>query len=213
MRGDDDPSAWSGRGQTQIRAVKERTAGSRFGMSRLLVRWPRETGLDLGQVEEAVIFAAHDVAQSSQVRKNGPIAILAIKSHDGLAKWERLCLHIGANRLHSLFELSAIVSVPCSRCSRERACPLMRVCLENGRARSEHFTSLASCIARGTDFVQAALCGWKIRRAGQGSLAGGLSRAINIKYQPVRSLPVPQSTRFLPLLQRASQQIFQKESA
>src|SRR2546421_10908602 len=39
MGGDDDPWARSCRGQRQIRAVKERATGSRFGMGRLLVRW------------------------------------------------------------------------------------------------------------------------------------------------------------------------------
>src|SRR5258708_39295192 len=96
----------------------------------------------------------------------GPIQLWALKSLEGWERGEILCWYMGANRRNRLFELSAIIAVPCSRCSRERSEPLMRVCLENGRARSDHFTSLASCIARGTDFVQAALCGWKIRRGG-----------------------------------------------
>jgi hypothetical protein len=78
MRGDDDPSAWSCRGQKQIRAVKERSAGSCFGVGGLLVRWQGQAGLHLRELEEIIVLAAHDVGHSSQIGQNGPIAILAI---------------------------------------------------------------------------------------------------------------------------------------
>jgi hypothetical protein len=70
--------------------------------------------------------------------------------------------------------------------------------------------TLASCIARGTDLVQSAVCGWEIRCTGQGSLAGGLSRAINIEHEPMGSSSVPQPSCFLLLLQRRCEQVFEK---
>ncbi len=47
----------------------------------------------------------------------------------------------------------------------------------------------------------------------QSSLAGGLSRPINIEDLPLGSLPVPEPSRGLLLLQRSGQQVFEKDHA
>ncbi len=122
-------------------------------------------------------------------------------------------LHIRADRLDGLPKFSAIVAIACPRCPGEAAHPLVRMCLENGRARPDHFAPFAPRIARSADLVQPAPCGWEIRSARQSSLAGGLSRAIDIEHQPMRSLPVPQPSCMLLLLQRPGYQIFEKQRA
>src|SRR6266581_2980073 len=213
MRRDDHPCARSCRSQKQIRAVKERATRSRFGMGGLLVWWLGQAGLHLRKIEEIIVLASHDVGQASQICDNGTIAILAIQSRHGLAKLHRLRFHIRADRLHGLPEFSAIFTVARSRGPGEGAHPLVRVCLENGRARPDHFAPLAPQIARSADLVQPTLGGWEIRCARQGSLAGGLSRPINIEHQVVCSLPVPQPTCFLLLLHRSCQEIFEKHRA
>ena len=75
------------------------------------------------------------------------------------------------------------------------------------------FTPLAPEIARSTDFVQSAVCRREIRCGWQGSLAGSLTCAINIEHQVVCSLSIPQPTRFFCLLQRSSEQVFEKHHA
>ncbi len=89
----------------------------------------------------------------------------------------------------------------------------MRVCLENGRARSDHFAPLAPRIARSADLLQPAVGGRQIRRGWQSSLSGGLPCAIDVEDQGVGSLPIPQPTWFLLLFQRSGHQVFQEERA
>src|SRR5260221_14070779 len=72
--------------------------------------------------------------------------------------------------LPGLSELSARVAVACPRCPGEGTYPLLRVCLQNGRARADHFAPLAPRIARSADLIQSALGRRKIRCARQGSL-------------------------------------------
>lgn len=76
----------------------------------------------------------------------------------------------------------------------------MCVGLEHGGSGADRFPSLAACVAWSAHLIQAALCRWQIRCAGQGSLASGLSRAIDIEDYPLVSLPVPQPSRFFFLL-------------
>ena len=113
MRGDDDPCAGPCRSQLQIRAVKEGARGSCFRMRRLLVRWLGQAGLHLWQIEEIIVLAAHDVSQSSQIGHNRSIAILSIQAHQGLAQWNSLCFHIGADRLDRLAQFSEVFAVAC----------------------------------------------------------------------------------------------------
>jgi hypothetical protein len=85
--------------------------------------------------------------------------------------------------------------------------------LEHSRSGPNDFTPLASEIARGADLVQSALCQREIGRTRQGTLAGRLPRAINVEDEPSVSLAIPQPTRFFLLLQRPSDQIFEKHRA
>ena len=82
-------------------------------MRRLLVRWLGQAGLHLWPIEEIIVLAAHDVSQSSQIGHNRSIAILSIQAHQGLAQWNSLCFHIGADRLDRLAQFSEVFAVAC----------------------------------------------------------------------------------------------------
>ena len=100
MRGDDDPCARPCWGQKQIRAVKECSAGSCFGMGRLLVWWQRQAGLNFREIKETVVLASHHVAESGHICDNGPVAILAIQTHHSLAQGNSVPFHIRADPFH-----------------------------------------------------------------------------------------------------------------
>jgi len=160
-------------------------------MSRRLFRWQGETGLHL---EEIVVLASHHVAQSSSICDNGSMAILAIQTHHRLAERNRLGFHIRIDHLNSAVQLPAGIAealVP------KVASPLLGVCLENRRARPDHFTLFASRIAWGAHLPQPAVGRRQIRRGWQSRFSGGLAGAIDIEDQGVGSLPIPQPTRFL----------------
>src|SRR6266702_4711411 len=140
-----------------------------------------------------IVLAPHDVGESRQICHDCPIAKLAIQTHHGLAHANLLGFHIGANRLEGPQQLSTVIAVASPR---ERSQPLMRVGLQQSGPRPEHFAPLASQIARSADLAQSALHGRQISRLGQGSLTGGLSRAIHIEDEVVRSLSVPEPAWF-----------------
>src|SRR6266487_102654 len=150
-------------------------------------------------------LAPHHIRESSHIHHNGSIAILTVQTYHSLTQGKRLRFHIRADCLCSLPQLATVIAVASPRCPRKRADPLVRMGLEHSGPGPDSLPPLASCIARGTDLVQSAVCGWEIRRTGQGSLAGGLSRAINIKHEPMPSLSVPQPSCLLLLLQRPSE--------
>src|SRR5713101_5404681 len=181
MGRNDDTRAQSGWSQEQIRAVKERTAGSCFWMDRVLVRRLSQADLHLEKIEEIVVLAPHDVGESGEIRDNRAIAILAIQSHHGLAQWNGLRFHVRADRLDRLPQFSEIVAVACPRCPAKGANPLVRMGLEQSGPGPDSFPSLAPCIAMSTDLVQSAVCQWEIRGGWQGALASSLPCAIHIK--------------------------------
>lgn len=92
MRGDDHACARPRRAQKQIRAIKESTAGSGFGVRDLLVKWLGQAGLHLRQIEQTVVLAPHHIGQSSQIGDDGSIAILTIQTHESLAEAEQAAL-------------------------------------------------------------------------------------------------------------------------
>ena len=153
VRCDDHPYAWSCRGQKQIRAVKERTAGSCFWMDRVLVRRLSQADLHLEKIEEIVVLAPHDVGESGEIRDNRAIAILAIQSHHGLAQWNGLRFHVRADRLDRLPQFSAIVAVACPRCPGKGANPLVRMGLKHSGPSPDNFTPPAPEITRSANLV------------------------------------------------------------
>src|SRR6266571_4812879 len=91
--------------------------------------------------------------------------------------------------------------------------PLMGMGLQDGGAGADDFPSLAPSVARGTQRAQAPLGSRPIQCFRQGTLAGRLSRAINVEDEQVVPLSVPQSARLLLLHEGTSQQILEKQRA
>ena len=71
-------------------------------MGDLLIRWLGQANLHRLQIEEIIVLAPHDVSQPSQICDNRAIAILTIQTYHGLAQWNRLCVHIRADRASPL---------------------------------------------------------------------------------------------------------------
>src|SRR5579875_1805505 len=182
-------------------------------MGGLLIRRLSQASLHLRKIEEIIILAPHDVGEFGQISDNRAIAILAIQADHGLTRLEGLGLQICADRFHRLPQFSSVIAVARTRRPRKRADPLMGMGLEYGGPRPNGFPSLTPEVARSTHLIQSTLCRWQFRGAGQGALASGLSRAIHIEDQPLRSLSVPQPSRFVLLLQRASDQVVEKHDA
>src|SRR5881227_1307160 len=90
--------------------------------------------------------------------------------------------------------------------------PLVCMCLKDGGTGAHDFSALAPAVPRGTQRAQAPRWLRPIRCLGQGPLAGGLARPINVEDEEVVSLSVPQSALLLLFHQRTGQQILEKKS-
>lgn len=112
------------------------------------------------QIEEIIILASHNVGQ---IGENGSIAILPIQTDHRPAQGKSLSFHIPTDHLYSLPQLSPVLAVTFARCPGKRAEPLVHIDLEHGGPGPNSFPSFAPCIARGTDLIRTALCGWQIR--------------------------------------------------
>src|SRR5207247_6455321 len=91
--------------------------------------------------------------------------------------------------------------------------PLVSVGLTDHRAGPDDFPTLAACVASSTDFIQPTKGRWQLFCLGQGALARGLTRAINIEDHPLEALSIPQAP-CLPLFREwATEQIVKKQGA
>src|SRR5258708_38394722 len=85
--------------------------------------------------------------------------------------------------------------------------------LEHSCTSPDNFPSLASRVARGTQRAQTPRWRRPIHCLGQGTLAGRLSRAIDVEDEEVVALSIPQSAWLFLFHERTSQQILQKEGS
>src|SRR5260370_1049062 len=94
-----------------------------------------------------------------------------------------------------------------------RAEPLVAVGLTDNSARPDDFPTLTPCVASSTDFIQPTIGRWQFLCLGQGALAGGFTRAIDIEDHPLEALSILQAA-CLPLLREwATEQIVKKQGA
>ena len=95
----------------------------------------------------------------------------------------------------------------------ETAEPLIAMRLRHRCPCSDHLSAFASSVARRTDVIQSA----KGRRQGvslrKRTLAGGFSRAVDVKHHPGVSRSIYQPSRLLVGRERARKQIIEKERA
>jgi hypothetical protein len=80
MRGDHDPAGLLRRTESQVRTVVEGTADLAFWMLEVLIWRKFQASLDLGPLQDLIVFATYDIRQSCQVSEDGSRAVLPIQA-------------------------------------------------------------------------------------------------------------------------------------
>src|SRR5258708_2613348 len=90
MSGNNDPTVMALCGDRKVSTVKEVPTDPAFWVRELLIGGQGEARFDGRQIQQGIVFAAHHEADSccDQIHDDGPIAIQAIESNEGLA-WEK----------------------------------------------------------------------------------------------------------------------------
>src|SRR5947209_4072545 len=119
-------------------------------------------------------------------------------------------LQIALNSSHCLAQFVPVVSMAAVA---ETAEPLVTMSLRDDGARPDHLPTLAPRVARRTDLLQATLC-WRQRFClWQGPLAGGLPRPIDVKDDVCVACSIDKRACVSLCVQRAREQISEKERA
>lgn len=210
MGRDDDANPLACFAQGVFRTIVESAHHSAFRVLELLIRREMHAGLHLSSLQELRVFAARDLRQSSQVGEDGPRAIVALQTEEGMLFGDIVGLHLRLDCRHSAAQFLSVRSVARIANAGE---PRVRVRVEHRGACAHHFPALPSSGARGTQGTHTALGRGSIRTLWQGPLTSGLSRAIHVEDDPPTSLSIPSPSHVFLCVQRASQQIFQKERA
>src|SRR6266699_792226 len=133
MRGDDHARAMSLRGHRQFSTLKQVPADPTFRMHELLIGRQGETGFDLCQIKEPVIFATHQPGDPclQQIGDDGPVPVLAIESDEGLTCRQAQLRLIRHDHLQPSQQLPSVV---CIARIPKRPQPLMSMSLQECRA-------------------------------------------------------------------------------
>lgn len=75
-----------------IRTVVERAQQLAFRTRELLIGWQVQAALDLGPLQQGIVFAPCHEREASQISEHSPGAILPIQSQQGMRRGEVLCL-------------------------------------------------------------------------------------------------------------------------
>jgi len=164
-------------------------------MSQVLVGRQFQASLDLGPLQDLIVFPAHHKRQSSQVSEDSTCAILPVEAQERTLLGMVMRLEIALNGRDCPTQFCTVFSI--ARVSK-RAEKLMGMSLQNRGTAPHDFPSLASSVARRTQGAQTSLWIWPILRLRQGTLAGRLACSIHIEDEVVIPLPVEQSA-WLPL--------------
>src|SRR5450755_677887 len=103
MSRNNDPAVVTLGGDRHLPTIKEVSAGATFRMRELLIGWQGEALLDLHQIQQSIVFAAHHEADScnDEIHDDGPIAIQPIESNESLGRQETQCTLIGSDDAES----------------------------------------------------------------------------------------------------------------
>src|ERR1051326_7770174 len=77
---------------SDIRAVVELSHQATFRATELLISREMQTALDLGSIQDGVIFAAHHEGEICQIGDDRPRPILPIQSQQGRRRGKMVCL-------------------------------------------------------------------------------------------------------------------------
>src|SRR5947209_3353980 len=211
MSGNNDPTVMALCGDREVSTVKEVPTDPAFWVRELLIGGQGEARFDGRQIQQSIIFAAHHEADSccDQIHDDGPIAIQAIESNEGLA-WEKTQRGlVGNDHGECPEQLASVLSIACCSAGEE---PLMRMGLQERGTSAHDLPTLAPCVARRTYRRQTPLWWWQIRALRQSTLSCSLSSAIEIEDDPSISLPIPQTSHVC-LCSEASERVLQEDTA
>src|SRR5512135_3432846 len=193
-----------------VGAIVEAARHLTFRATLLSIRRQMQPGLDAWVIQYGVVLAPRHKRVACQIREDRFRAIGSIQAQQRTLRGELVCSKVGADGLDPLAQFLAIHPVPFVA---EAAEPLMTVGLQDGGAGTYHLASLTSGVARGTHRSQATLRPWQMVSAGQGTLAGRLTRAVDVEDLPLLPLPIPESRDLGVCTQRSGQHIGQKQRA
>src|SRR6266699_3154886 len=208
--GHHDAAAHALRPHRDIGAVVELPHQAAFRAAELLVGRQVQTALDLWPTQHGVIFAAHHEREARQIGDDGPRPILPIQPQQGADRRKLVCLQIasdGGQRPAQFLPVESIASVT------ETAEPVVTMSLRDDGASTDDLPALAPCVARSTDLVQAALWCRQLLCLWQGTLPGGFPRPIDVKDYAVVACSISQRACMSLFVQRAREQIGEKEGA
>ncbi len=208
MSGHDDTNERSSLGQALVWAVVERVADSTFCTKEVLIGRQVQARLDVGAIEDAVVFAASDIREIVHIADDRPGAILAIEAQQCSLGGKVVGLEVRLDGRLCSAQFLAILSI--ARVAKAGH-PLMGMHLQDRRARANDFPSLASGVARRAEGTQTPLGRRPIRRLRERPLTRCFTCPINIEDEPAVPLPIPESGCMLLRGKTACQQIFKKE--
>jgi hypothetical protein len=118
-----------------------------------------QTGLNLGAIQQSIVFAACDIREACQIGDDRPRAIVAIQAQDGTSFGKTMDLDVALDRCHCATQFCSVLSIAGVAKAGE---PLMRVRVEDRGARTHDFPPFAPRVAGGTQGTQASLRRWPI---------------------------------------------------
>src|SRR5439155_16468959 len=127
--------------------------------------------LDLWPIQHAVIFAAHHEREACQIGDDSPRPILPIQSQQDRRRRKMVCLQVvpdGGQRSAQFLPVASIAAVA------ETAEPVITMGLGDDGARTDDLSTLAPCVTRRTDLMQAALRRRQLLCLWQRTLPSGL---------------------------------------
>src|SRR5258708_11740396 len=211
MRGHNQTSAMPLCGDRHLPTIKHVPAGATCRMGELLVGGQGEALLDLRQIQQGIVFAAHHEADScnDQIHDDGSIAIQPIESNEGLTWLKTQCGLIGNDHGESPYQLAPVISIAGSSRGEE---PLLSMGLQKRCTSTDNLPTLASRVAGRTHRRQTPLRWRQIKPLRQSTLSIGLAGAIEIDSSPSCSLPIPQPPHLHPWSQK-NKRILEDNSA
>ncbi len=153
-----------------------------------------QTRLHERMIEHGVLFAARHEGKARRIGEHGPGAILSVESKQGACLWELVRREVTRDGREALTQLLPVATVaPVAK----RAEPLETMGLTNDGAGAHHLSTLTPFVARSTDVIQPAKGRGECFCLGQGTLAGCLTGAIEIKDHPGVSCSIHQTPGLL----------------
>jgi hypothetical protein len=124
MCGDHDSAGFLRRAESQVRTVVEGTADPAFWMLEVLIWRKFQASLDLGPLQDLIVFAPHDIPQSCQVNEDGSCPVLPIQAQEGTRFGVVVGLKIALDGCHCPTQFCPVLAI--ARISKS-AEPLMRM--------------------------------------------------------------------------------------